>query len=57
MQGPTKARWQELCEQAANEQDPKKLLELVREINDLLSAKQNRLNATEKAKSASEGNK
>jgi hypothetical protein len=45
MQGPMKTRWHELCEQAANEQDPQKLLELVREINDLLEAKQKRLNA------------
>jgi hypothetical protein len=45
MQGPTKERWQLLCEQAASEQDPKKLLELVREINELLSAKQKRLDA------------
>jgi hypothetical protein len=36
-------RWRELCEQAAVEQDPKKLLELTRQINDLLSGKQHRL--------------
>lgn len=36
-------RWMKLCEQAAIEQDPKKLLELVREINDLLAKKQDRL--------------
>ncbi len=40
MQGKAKARWLELCEQAAVEQDPAKLLELVKQINDLLSAKQ-----------------
>ena len=45
MQGPVKERWQHLCEQAAIEQDPQKLLELVREINKLLGEKQNRLNA------------
>lgn len=45
MQGPVKERWQILCEQAANEQDPQKLLELVREINQLLDDKQKRLNA------------
>jgi CheY-like chemotaxis protein len=33
----------ELCEQAAVEQDPAKLLELVKQINDLLSSKQQRL--------------
>lgn len=43
MQGESKARWQELCEKASLEQDPDKLLELVRQINDLLSEKQNRL--------------
>jgi hypothetical protein len=37
-------RWMELAELAANEQDPQKMLELVREINDLLEQKQNRLN-------------
>lgn len=43
MQGPVKERWKILCEQAAQEQDSKKLIELVREINDLLAAKQERL--------------
>jgi hypothetical protein len=43
MQGPTKPRWQILCERAANEQDPDELLKLVKEINDLLSARQKRL--------------
>jgi hypothetical protein len=38
-----KERWRELCEQAAVEQDPKKLLELTRQINDLLLGKQRRL--------------
>jgi hypothetical protein len=35
---PTDARerWKVLCEQAANEQDPAKLLEIVQTINDLL---------------------
>ena len=36
-------RWFQLCAQAAVEQDPKKLLELVQEINDLLEAKERRL--------------
>ncbi len=36
-------RWMKLCEQACTEQDPQKLLELVREINDLLEKKQARL--------------
>jgi len=36
-------RWKDLCEQASKEQDPKKLHELIREINDLLEAKEARL--------------
>jgi hypothetical protein len=36
-------RWMQLCEQAANEQDPEKLMELIREINRLLDAKEQRL--------------
>jgi hypothetical protein len=36
-------RWKELCAQAATEQNPQKLLELTREINDLLLGKQRRL--------------
>jgi hypothetical protein len=36
-------RWKQLCQQAAVEQDPQRLLELTREINDLLVGKQRRL--------------
>jgi hypothetical protein len=36
-------RWKQLCELAAQEQDPQRLLELTREINDLLLGKQRRL--------------
>lgn len=36
-------RWLELCNQVAVEQDPQKLIELVKEINDLLEAKERRL--------------
>jgi hypothetical protein len=36
-------RWIELCERAAVEQDPKKLLELVSEINRLFEAREKRL--------------
>jgi hypothetical protein len=43
MQGDTAERWRKLCEQAAIEQDPKKLLELAEEINRLLEAKEQRL--------------
>ncbi len=45
MKDKAKERWMELCEQAANEQDPAKLLELVKEINHLLDAKKKRLAA------------
>ena len=37
--------WRSLCEQAAKEQDSNKLLELVREINQLLQEKELRLQA------------
>jgi hypothetical protein len=43
MKGETRERWQRLCELAADEQDHERLLELVKEINDLLEAKEKRL--------------
>ena len=43
MQGPNTERWEELCRQAAEEQDPKRLLELTLEINRLLLEKEDRL--------------
>ena len=43
MLGKDAKTWQELCEQAAVEQDHKKLLELVAEINRLLDKKADRL--------------
>ena len=43
MQGVNKERWLELCAQAAVEQDPARMLELVKEINDLLEEKERRL--------------
>jgi hypothetical protein len=36
-------RWKQLCAQAAQEQDPAKPQELVRQVNELLEAKQRRL--------------
>ena len=36
-------RWRELCEQASKEKDPKKLLDLIKEIDKLLDAKLHRL--------------
>lgn len=35
-------RWRQLCAQAAEEQDPQKLMELVKEISRLLEEKQQR---------------
>jgi hypothetical protein len=43
MQNELKPRWMHLCQQAAVEQDPARLLELTRQINDLLSEKWKRL--------------
>jgi hypothetical protein len=43
LQGKTKERWQQLCEQTASEKDPKKLLALTAEINRLLEEKSKRL--------------
>jgi hypothetical protein len=40
-----KERWMELCAQATTEQDPQKLMELVKEINRLLAEKEARLKA------------
>jgi len=40
MQGETGECWRRLCEEAAGEQDPEKLLELTREINRLLEEKE-----------------
>jgi hypothetical protein len=43
VQGAKKERWMELAEQAAVEEDPEKLLVLIRELNDLLEEKEKRL--------------
>ena len=43
MKGEAKERWMRLCEQAALEQDPEKLMQLVGEINRLLEEKEQRL--------------
>lgn len=43
MQEEVKERWLELCEQAAKEQDPVRLLILVQEINHLLEQRESRL--------------
>jgi hypothetical protein len=43
MEGENAERWRQLCEQAAIEQDPLKLIRLVTEINRLLLEKEERL--------------
>jgi hypothetical protein len=43
MKDAARERWLELAELAADEQDPQRLIELVREINLLLEAKLSRL--------------
>lgn len=43
MQGQTRDRWLVLCEQAAIEQDPDKLMALIREITALLEVKEQQL--------------
>jgi hypothetical protein len=43
MQGPTKELWEQLCQQAATEQNSERLMKLVEEINRLLSEKEERL--------------
>jgi hypothetical protein len=43
MKGERGERWRDLCSQAAEEQDPDRLMELVREINALLEEKEQRL--------------
>ena len=43
MQGESKQRWEELCEQAATEQDPDKFFDLIREINRLLEERRSNL--------------
>ena len=53
MQNEQRERWHELCELAANEQDPARLMELVKEINRLLLEKEERLDRLRKAQSQS----
>ena len=43
VKGETRELWIALCEQAAVELDPLRLLELVKQINDLLEQKERRL--------------
>ena len=43
MQGEKAEQWRALCEQAAIEQDPEKLMRLVEQINRLLDEQEQRL--------------
>ena len=43
MQGELREQWRKLCEQAAEEQDPEKLMKLIDEINQPLETKEERL--------------
>ena len=43
LKGENRERWEQLCKQAADEQDPEKLMELVDEINRRLDEKEQRL--------------
>ena len=52
LQGETQERWRELCNRAALEQDPKKLLDLAAEINRLLKEKEQRLQQRQSARDA-----
>ena len=45
MRGAKKEEWLQLCELAANEQDPAKLMKLIAEIDRLLQEKEQRLEA------------
>jgi hypothetical protein len=53
VQNENKERWEILCEQAAAERDPQKLLRLVRELNDALREREQRLHQPQKPSQAS----
>jgi hypothetical protein len=53
----TEERWRQLCAEAAVEQDPQKLMELVKEINRLLDLKQQRGRPDHKDESTQEEGK
>jgi hypothetical protein len=53
---PNLERWQHLCALAAAEEDPDKLLLLIREINDTLEAEEEQLRKLRKAEGDTAGN-
>lgn len=52
MQGENGERWRQLCEQAAIEQDPDKLIQLAHEITRLLDEKEERLKKARQSSAA-----
>jgi len=48
MRGERLEEWQKLCDEAAKEQDPHRLVELVRRINYLLEEKERRLSRSQR---------
>lgn len=54
MLGENAERWKQLCQQASTEQEPQKLRELIKEINDLLDKKYNRVKRSTPAENAKE---
>ena len=52
MQGEKRELWWELCAEAADEQDPKKLIKLIAKINQLLQEKEARLQPESNQKTA-----
>ena len=55
MKDESKERWLELCERASKEQDPKKMLALMSEINRLLEQKEARLHQSRPSVAATSG--
>jgi hypothetical protein len=55
LQGETEEQWRELCTRAVVEQDPRRLLDLITEINRLLAAKEQRLQHKQQAKTLTLG--
>ncbi len=55
MKDESKERWLELCERASKEQDPKKMLALMSEINRLLEEKEARLHQSRPSVAATSG--
>jgi hypothetical protein len=51
MKGEKRERWMDICSQVANEQDPDKVLELVKKLNEMLEEKEKRLGILPKKES------